>query len=33
MSWKEGEIDGVKTFWNGFHEIQGFILSHLWVPL
>jgi len=26
-------MDGGKTFRHGFHDIQGFILSHLWVPL
>jgi hypothetical protein len=30
---KEYEVDGGKTFGHGVHDIQGFILSHLWVPL
>jgi hypothetical protein len=32
-SFKEGEVDGGKTFGHGVPDIQGFILSHLWVPL
>jgi hypothetical protein len=30
---KEHEVDGGKMFWHGVHDIQGFVLSHLWVPL
>jgi hypothetical protein len=30
---KEDEVDGGNTFEHGVHDIQGFILSHLWVPL
>jgi hypothetical protein len=29
----EDEVDGGKTFGHGVHDIQGFVLSHLWVPL
>jgi len=29
----EYEVDGGKTFGHDVHDIQGFILSHLWVPL
>jgi hypothetical protein len=29
----EYEVDGGKTFGHGVHDIQGFVLSHLWVPL
>jgi hypothetical protein len=29
----EDETDGGKTFGHGVHDIQGFVLSHLWVPL
>ena len=32
-SCKENEVDGDKTFGHGVHDIQGFVLSHLWVPL
>jgi hypothetical protein len=32
-SCEEDEVDGGKTFGHGFHDIQGFVLSHLWVPL
>jgi hypothetical protein len=27
------EHDGVRIIGMGFHDIQGLILSHLWVPL
>jgi hypothetical protein len=30
---KEDEMDGGKTFGHGVHDIQRFVLSHLWVPL
>jgi hypothetical protein len=26
-------VDGVKLLGMGFHDIQGLVLSHLWVPL
>jgi hypothetical protein len=29
----ECEVDGVRLLGMGFHDIQGLILSHLWVPL
>jgi hypothetical protein len=29
----EDEVDGGNTFGHGVHDIQGFVLSHLWVPL
>jgi hypothetical protein len=32
-SCSESEVDGVKLLGMGFHDIQGLILSHLWVPL
>jgi hypothetical protein len=32
-SCKEDGMDGGKTFGHGVHDIQGFVLSHLWVPL
>jgi hypothetical protein len=32
-SCKEDGVDGGKTFGHGVHDIQGFVLSHLWVPL
>jgi hypothetical protein len=30
---KEYGMDGGNNFVHGVHDIQGFILSHLWVPL
>jgi hypothetical protein len=27
------DVDGGKNFRHGVHDIQGFVLSHLWVPL
>jgi hypothetical protein len=32
-SCKEDEVDRGKTFGHGVHDIQGFVVSHLWVPL
>jgi hypothetical protein len=32
-SCSECEVDGVRLPGMGFHDIQGLILSHLWVPL
>jgi hypothetical protein len=32
-SCEEDGMDGRKTWEHGFHEIQGCVLSHLWVPL
>jgi hypothetical protein len=32
-SCKEDGMDGGNTFGHGIHDIQGFVLSHLWVPL
>jgi hypothetical protein len=32
-SCKEDEVDGGKNIRHRVHDIQGFILSHLWVPL
>jgi hypothetical protein len=32
-SFKEDGVDGGDTFGHEVHDIQGFILSHLWVPL
>jgi hypothetical protein len=32
-SCKKDGVDGRKNFGHGVHDIQGFILSHLWVPL
>jgi hypothetical protein len=29
----ECEVDGVRLLGMGFHDIQGLVLSHLWVPL
>jgi hypothetical protein len=32
-SCQEDGVHGGNTFGHGVHDIQGFILSHLWVPL
>jgi hypothetical protein len=32
-SCSECEVDGVRLLGMGFHDIQGLVLSHLWVPL
>jgi hypothetical protein len=29
----EDEVDGGRLLGHGVHDIQGFVLSHLWVPL
>jgi hypothetical protein len=33
MPCSEYEVYGVTILGMGFHDIQGIILSHLWVPL
>jgi hypothetical protein len=30
---EENEVDRENTFGHGIHDIQGFIVFHLWVPL
>jgi hypothetical protein len=32
-SCSECEVNGVRLLGMGFHDIQGLVLSHLWVPL
>jgi hypothetical protein len=32
-SCSECQVDGVRVIGIGLHDIQGFILSHLWMPL
>jgi hypothetical protein len=29
----KSDMDGGKNFWHGVHDIQGIVVSHLWVPL
>jgi hypothetical protein len=29
----QSDMDGGKTLGHGVHDIQGIIVSHLWVPL
>jgi hypothetical protein len=33
MTFVQSHMDGGKTLGHGFHDIQGVIVSHLWVPL
>jgi hypothetical protein len=32
-SYEKDEVDGGKNFGHGVHDIQGFVVSHSWVPL